>query len=389
MTKEEAESDSRLNQSVLKSVQQGEETDKDKSGSSKKKEDEPYILWEVYDLDRKEWFIFSPGSEDFLKGPSPLPKGVETHPYAVLRYTLQDKTPYPIPPVSQMLDPQKELCLARSRMLTHRKRFNRKYEAFVSGLVDETELDKLEVGDDGTIIRKQTQGPVITPIQDAPMDQQGWMEISHLNNDLIEISGYGGEARGLADADSATQADIIEKRLNIREGDRLSLVTDFILEVAEKLDKLVQVNISRDEAVRISGPQGEYWEIIRTDDYQDIAGEFEYSVNLGATFPQLPHIERSQWLAFLNLLAGFPHLLMQKHLMKRMAEMHHIEDENMLEELYQLGKQIMSGSAPMPGQKGSTPGSGELPGTAAAGSALGFLGGLINGGGSTARDGTG
>ena len=69
--------------------------------------------------------------------------------------------------------------------------------------------------------------------------------------------------------------------------------------------------------------------------------------------------------------------------------MHHIEDENMLEELYQLGKQIMSGSAPMPGQKGSTPGSGELPGTAAAGSALGFLGGLINGGGSTARDGTG
>ena len=70
-------------------------------------------------------------------------------------------------------------------------------------------------------------------------------------------------------------------------------------------------------------------------------------------------MERQSWQAFLQLLANFPHLLTQKHLLKRMAEMHHIEDEAMLEELFALGKQIMGGQVPMPGQSGSQPGQGE------------------------------
>lgn len=396
MPKAKAEKDRRLNQKILDSIQLGE-SDKDKrrngtdpEGEKKNKQDEVYVFWEIYDLDNKQWLIIAEGADAPLKEPSSLPNGTEKHPYAVLRFTLQDDSPYPIPPVSQMLDPQKEYCLARSRLMTHRKRFNRKYEAFVQGLTDESELDKLESGVDGTIIRKQTQGPVITAIQDAPLDQQGLLEIGYLNNDLVEISGQSGEARGLADADTATQADILEKRLSMKEGDRLSLVTDWILEIAQKLDQLVQANISKDEAIKITGPQGEFWELVKATDYEEIDGEFEYSVNVGATFPQLPHIERAQWLSFLNLLASFPHLLLQKHLMKRMAEMHHLEDEAMIDELYKLGQQIMSGQLPMPGNAKSQPGqSVEQPGAATGGAALGFLGGLAGGGGAAKRDGTG
>ena len=42
-----------------------------------------------------------------------------------------------------------------------------------------------------------------------------------------------------------------------------------------------------------------------------------------------------------------------------MAEKHHIENEALINELLQIGKQIMGGQMPMPGQTGSQPGIGE------------------------------
>jgi predicted ATP-grasp superfamily ATP-dependent carboligase len=191
----------------------------------------------------------------------------------------------------------------------------------------------------------------------------------------------GEMLRGVADADSATEADILEKRLNIREGDRLSLVSEWILEIAEKLDQLVQANISRDEAVKIVGPQGEFWQEVKTTDYEEIAGEFQYSMNMGATSPQLPQLERAQFIALLQLFANFPQILTNPHLVKRVMEMHNFDDEVVVKELVQMAQKMMSGMMPMPGQQGSTAGSPGQPGAATAGAALGMLGGLFNGGG--------
>ena len=139
----------------------------------------------------------------------------------------------------------------------------------------------------------------------------------------------------------------------------MSMVIDFVREIAKKLDQLVQVHIQQDEAVKVTGPQGEFWELVRVQDYDEVQGEYEYSVNVGATMPRMPQMERASWQAFLTLLASFPHLLMSKRLLKQQAELHHIEDEAMLEELFRIGQQIMGGQMPMPGQQGSQPGVGE------------------------------
>ena len=309
-----------------------------------------------------------------------MPAGVEKHPFAFLRFTLRDNSPYPIPPVSPALDPQKEYCLSRSRILTHRKRFNRKYEVDVNKLVEpDTDLSKIENGDDGAIIPVNSLGAV-NPIKDAPLDQASYQELMALNNDLVEVMGTGGNARGVADADSATEASLIDKRLEIREGDKLSMVVDWAIEVAKKLDQLVQVYIDADEAVKITGPEGEQWVQVTKADYEDIAGEFGYAVNLGASRPRLPEIERSQWIAFMSqVVIPFPHILTKPSVMKRMAEMFHIEDDAALEEFRQLGEAILSGQMPMPGNQG---GGGEAnPISAIMGQALGHQGGNTNGGG--------
>lgn len=350
------------------------------AGDKEGKKPEVYIFWEIYDLVKNEWLTIAEDADDPVRDPAPVPPGIERHPYSFLRFTLRDRSPYPIPPVSQAIDPQKEIGLSRSRMLTHRKRFNRKYEVNVTALEDEAELSKLESGDDGALIRVRQTGAV-RAIEDAPLDQQGYTELALLNNDLIEIFGSPDNARGIASADSATEASLLDRRLEIKEGDKMSLVSDWLGDIGRKLDQLAQANLDKEEAIKVTGPQGEFWEKVSPNHYKNIEGEFEYGINVGSTAPRLPDIERAQWIAFMSqVIVPFPHILTSPTIMKRMAEMFHIQDDAALEEFRQLGLKIMSGQMPMPGQSGG--GANSQTGAAGVlGAALGQLGGNTNGGG--------
>lgn len=394
MKKSEALEDSRYKRSAVRSIKPKSRTDKKKenqgiaskvvdfiTGRPDKEDDEWVDIWEIYDLKKHQFLAIAEDADDLLIAPKGCPPGIEKHPFEILRFMLRDDSPYPIPPVFNALDPQKEYSLSRSRRVTHRKRFNRKYEAVVSKMEDpDTELPKLESGDDGTIIRVLASGAV-TPIQDAPLDQQELLELQMINNDFIEIFGTPGSARGVADADSATEASILDKRLEVREGDKVSMVVDMLTGVAEKLDQLIQAHIDRDEAVKITGPQGEFWQTVKKDDYEEIDGEFQYEVNTGASQPRLPEIERAQWIAFMSqVVIPFPHILTMPSMMKRMAAMFHIEDEAALEELRQVGLKMLAGLAPMPGGQGGGPS--DNPVAAVMGAALGPQGGNTNGGGS-------
>lgn len=394
MKKSEALEDSRYKRSAVKSIKPKSRQDQKKenvgliskvsemlSGKPNKEDDEWVDIWEIYDLKRHQFLAMAEDADDLLIAPKACPPGIEKHPFEVLRFMLRDDSPYPIPPVFNALDPQKEYSLSRSRRVTHRKRFNRKYEAVVSKLEDpDTELPKLENGDDGTIIRVIANGAV-TPIQDAPLDQQEMLELQMINNDFVEIFGTPGAARGVADADSATEASILDKRLEVREGDKLSMVVDMLTGTAKKLDQLVQTHIDKDEAVKITGPQGEFWQTVKKDDYEEIDGEFEYEVNTGASQPRLPEIERSQWIAFMSqVVIPFPHILTMPSMMKRMAAMFHIEDDAALEELRQMGLKMLGGMVPMPGGQGGGPSNN--PVASVIGAAMGPSGGNAQGGGS-------
>lgn len=394
MTRAQAKTDKTLNQEIVKNVKgykqepENEEAKsfwsvlKETANQSKPKETDLLIFWEIYDLHHKKWLKLCEGASELAMKPTDLPKGVEKHPYSILRFSLTDDGPYPLPPISQAVKPQDEYNLARSKVLKHRKRFNRKYEVNKSLLESEAELSKLESGDDGTIISVNQAGAV-QPIQDASIDQTTYTEIALLNNDLVEIFGTPNNARGVSDTDSATEASLQDKYLGIREGDRMSSVTDWLIDIGRKLDMLIKAHMDKTMAVKIVGPRGEEWVTLTPEAYQDIQGEYEYSVNVGATKPRIPEIERSQWLAFLQVVVQFPHILTAPAFMKRMAEMHGIEDESAIEELRRIGLKIMSGQMPMPGGGGSQPGATENnPIAAALGTALGPIGGNVNGGGS-------
>jgi len=179
------------------------ESDKKKE----KKEKEIVVRWEIYNLKKNTWLVIAEDGEIPLLSERPLPTGVEKHPFSILRFTIRDDSPYPIPPISQGIDPSREYNQARSDIMKHRKRFNRKYEINMQGIDNEDELDKLESGEDGTFIKTRTGEKVVTPIQDAPLDQMRYQELNYLKMEMIELfGGTTDEARGIAGADSATQA---------------------------------------------------------------------------------------------------------------------------------------------------------------------------------------
>lgn len=380
----EAKKDPRISNKVVETIAR-KVSDPKRNGNKKITDEDPVIeYWLISDLKRKELLGVSDLAHDFVIKPRSAPPSIDGHPYSILRFMLRDKSPYPIPPFSQGLDAQREYNTARSRIQKHRKRFNRKYEVYTAGLVDEYEADKLAGGEDGEHIRKNTPERVVLPIQDAPLDQAGYLELNHLNNDIVELFGSSDQSRSIASADSATEASIIDKNESLKEGDRLDSVKDFVIDIGRKMDGLVQRHINESEAFKISGPAGEQWAIVKKEDYEEINGEFEFTVNLGASSARLPQVERAQWIAFLSqVVLPMPIILTKPGLMKRMAEMFGIEDEHVLVELKELGEMFLSGQMPLPGNQGSQAGvSEERPVSAVGGQAGGFLGGNVNGGGS-------
>lgn len=330
--------------------------------SQKATEADVVSLWEVYDLEEDKWLVVADGCDEFLMAPSDLPKGVDGSPFVALRYVTRPDSWYPLPPASQWLDQQREYGESRSSLLRHRKNVsNRKYLLYRQGFEDaEDAAGRLEAGEDGTVLIADVNpgyAPV-SPIQDAPMDPTIHTELAYIRKDLEDVA-IGATARGVSQGvESATEAGILEQRARMREGDERQLVAEFVQDVGRKLDQLVQAYITRDQAVRVSGPQGEYWAQVRAADYEQIEGEYEYTIDLDSQISQLPDVERAQWTAFLGLLANAPQLMLSKTLLTKMAEQHHIRDERMVEEIYAIGEAIMSGQLSSPNATGSTPGSG-------------------------------
>jgi hypothetical protein len=334
------------------------------------------VIWQIWDRERQEMLEVSEGCrEDFLIAPGPYPAGIKDDPFVTLRYIVRDDSWYPLPPVSQLLDSQREFCETRSKVLQHRKRFNRKYTLQANAFDDpEMAAAKLEVGEDGTVLVTNGigVGDVVAPISDAPLDMQVHTELVYLDRDFQDMSsGQNQRGFGGSSIDSATEAGIVEKRTLIRESDRQELVRKFLRDIGRKLDLLVQANLTAEYAVQVTGPEGAYWELVRPMDYSEIMGEFSCEVVVGSHTPQLPEVERAQGLNFLNIIAQAPQLALSPSLMRLVGQWFRIPEQQLnliIQELQRvaqmMAQQQASGIGSQPGAAEGSRAQSAMPGMA-------------------------
>lgn len=245
-------------------------------------------VYEYYDLKDGTMCIFAESGEDFLVDPVPQPYSFG-HPFVmVANYEIPGRF-YPIGEVEAIEDLQNELNKTRSQMLNHRKRGARKFlydkRAFSNRAVQDlvSDIDGVAVPvNDGIALNE-----AIIPLPTIAIDPQLYQWSEQIEADINSIGGVseyqrGGSAQSIRR--SATEASIIADAANSRASEKLSRFELVNADVARRVVMLAQQYMTKDQAIRITGPNGApVWGNVEPD---FIKGEFDYEVESGSTKPK-------------------------------------------------------------------------------------------------------
>jgi hypothetical protein len=229
------------------------------------------------------------------------------HPYLMLRFNEVPDRFYPMSDVEPWEAQIHELNATRTQMMTHRKRYNRRYVT-VAGAFKPDELDKLKKGDDGTVIETTEEDvrAVITPVQDAPLPPEAYASEERVKRDITEISGITGYQRGdtQAGAKTATEAAIVEGQSRGRNEERLDVVTTFANRIAKNIATISQKFMTAGMVFPVVGDAAISW--VQIKNKKQLAGDFLYDLVYGSSVSINPDVDRQQFMEFYQLTANDP-----------------------------------------------------------------------------------
>lgn len=261
-------------------------------------------LWEFYDLAAGTVSVFTEGSSDFLVDPRPMPYAFG-HPFEFLgNYEIPGDF-YPAGDLEMIEGVQQELNKTRSQMMNHRKKYGRKYLYRASALSPEgregleSNYDNIaiEVVDDNLPLQD-----VILPVPITPMSGDLYQYSDVVEADIDRISGVNEYGRGGHSEmkRTATEAAMIQDAANARSADKLAIVEVSIGKIASKVVALAQQYMTGTQVARVLGADEKQLWIEFT--WEDIAGEFDFTVEGGSTQPQNETFRRQQAISMMNSL---------------------------------------------------------------------------------------
>lgn len=333
-------------------------------------------IWKIWDVRQKKRFVFQESGDKFLleKDLDKLKDGTPILPHRVLSRIARFDEFYPLPVTFNWTSAQNELNDIREAQKIHRQRFKRKFEA--TSAIPEEELRKFEEPIDGAIIKVPQIGQ-IAAIQDAQLDPQIQMSLGNSKEDFREMSGTSGEERGVAQADTATQANIIDINSKIRETYGRSQIAEWLASIAElmllilekrmSLPFWIQTNVdpnSPSAPMDAIGVQ-KAWRQITVDDLGEL--ETDVSIEMDSLSPVSDIAEKNSWIQLLGILTNpqyFPVLTSSDLILRKSLAYFGIRNEKEIQALKALGTQLMrmQMASAMQGMGGGAPQQGIAPG---------------------------
>jgi len=304
-------------------------------------ENEVVVLYEVYDLYNKQVLTIARGAKDLLRKPEPMPPGVNLHPYVFLKFYEKRDSFYPIPVIYNWWGAQHEYNLTRNQFTLHRKRFNRKY-LYDSNKIDPDEVDKLIEGDDGTFARAQGSGAV-EPVKDAPLDSAVYFDTKQFREEFTELTGVGQLQRAMLGAESATEAEIVERRSREGEVDEHEETMHFLSAVTKKLHDSMEANLTQEGAVEFVGPAGAQWMSFGPEHFDEISGEVLFQTTAEEAAKVTLQVERAQMLQMLEIIARNPMLALDDVLLRAVVNKFpaFADNELLIQRLQGLGQLML------------------------------------------------
>lgn len=343
----------------------GRYRDEYKSGDDEqsKQHDGMVKLWRIWDIRSSKKWTLAEGHDLPLRE-----EDFEFLPLAVYRpHPILDEF-LPLPPVYNWIHPQLEYSESRQQQRVHRRRFERRY-TYRTGSIEEDQIDKLFQGGDGTTVPASTQDGVspLVPVPDAPLHGDQWRGLAVTKDDFREISGRGGDQRGSAESQTATQAAIIDSGAKIRDSFAKSGpwgVAKFLTDIARLVlftieDKLplsywILTNVdpkaegSFEESQQIAAT----WREITSEELGDL--DYDVAVDVESMAPITEDAERNRWVQLLPILFGNPGMMVAftqaPELLEHTLRLHNVRDRKMIESVRRamefVLKALSGGGAP-------------------------------------------
>lgn len=310
-------------------------------GSQENKEHHGMVkIWKIWDLRRKVRHVIAQDHDKFLQEDKPF----SYLPFAVIKFHEILDSFFPLPPVFEWLGPQDEVNETREMQRAHRRRFYRRY-TYKDGAIDIEELQKLEDGGDGVYAKANTETP-LQPVPDAPLSSDVWQHLDASKLDFMTVSAIGGDQRGVAESETATQANIIDQRSRLRETSSRTRVANWLAEISRLMLLTLRDNMAMPFWVRrnidaFAAAQGspepqrvaELWKQISVD---DIDIDFDVFIDLASMSPVTEDVQRMSWnqvLAIITNPAILSILSKSEALLRKTLVLYGIRAENEIQEI--------------------------------------------------------
>lgn len=221
---------------------------------------------------------------------------------------------YPVPPAFNWLSPQDEINETREMLRAHRRRFVRKFQV-VEGQMDDEELEKFETAPDGGVVKVKS-ADAITPIQNADLGTALTEAIQTSGDDLDRIAGVAQEDRGIPDRTTATQAEIVQNRGQIREQKEQLRLVYWFSNIGREILLTVRDKFVLGLYVKLGSPEGENFlgevqedqqaeKYVSSEDLND-GYDFRIQVDVTSLSSTAQADEQKKFLMFISVLQQYP-----------------------------------------------------------------------------------
>lgn len=276
---------------------------------------------------------------------------------------------YPIPPSYHWLSPQNEINETREMLRTHRRRFIRKFQA-LSGAIDDEEKEKFETGPDGAVITVNREN-AITPILNADLGSALGEAIQTSSLDFNEISGTSNQDRQVSDRGTATEANFINQRGQIREQKERDLLVQWLAGIGREALMLARDKFTLGIWAKMTSSEGtdEFMGSVGTNNgalrwvsSEDLSDGVDFKIDVDVTSVSAiaQEDEKKKFFEFLAGMNQFPQIAFSPAMVRELAYRIGYRNEKIIKEAQkmaltmEIGRQLQLEKA----MGGTTPGGG-------------------------------
>ena len=259
------------------------------------------VLWEIWNVQKRETCLIAEGMNSYLKKPTKWPDYYKSLPFNLLWWYENPDEPYPMGTIAPVEPQILEEIKLFAQALNHVKRFNRQM-LYKGNLMTEAEQDKFEQGNDGAMIKVETQGS----IQDAtkmidygPLPVDIYLVLDRIRQIKNTTSGQPEFAQGGQTKTATRTLDELEgmaEDAKTRIGKRVDRLETHIENIAKNMIGHIQANFDVKKLVKITGFSEPYLIENLGDAYDektktvlfdknDVQGDYEVEVRAGSTIP--------------------------------------------------------------------------------------------------------